>query len=97
LARTPESAVRLTFERRDGSDAPIEVAVDPYTAQVLGHRGAEDHLISNIYSLHYRLLLDQGIGMTLVGILGLAMILSSVTGLKLWWPRWRQLKFGIDR
>jgi uncharacterized iron-regulated membrane protein len=90
-----ESAVRLTFERRDGNAPATEITVDPYTTQVLGQRGAEDHLIAIIYSLHYRLLLDQGTGMTLNGILGLAMILSSITGLKLWWPPQASVKSAL--
>jgi uncharacterized iron-regulated membrane protein len=57
-----------------------------------------------LYDLHYQLLLD-GTGARIVGIGGIALLCSMVSGLVLWWPRnhrWRaalrpQWRHGVAR
>jgi uncharacterized iron-regulated membrane protein len=77
------------------------VAVDPYTAQVLGKRlmGSSDSVIPKtfigfIFVLHYALLIkSEEISAVVVGVSGALLIISVLTGLIVWWPltgRWRQ-------
>lgn len=70
-----------------------EVLVDPSDGRVLGHREAvptrdfsRRNLTNAVYTLHYQLLLGDT-GSTLVGTLGLLLLLSAVTGIVVWWPR----------
>jgi uncharacterized iron-regulated membrane protein len=77
-----------------------EVYVNPYTAQVTGKRlmSSSDNFIPHtfigfIFELHYALLLGEEIGYVVVGIMGMLLIISVLTGLILWWPltgKWRQ-------
>ncbi|QPJ66469.1 MAG: PepSY domain-containing protein [Candidatus Nitrohelix vancouverensis] len=88
--------VRLRDSAVDGLPRTMEIMVDPVSGRVLGQRIKDDHLMSLVYDLHWRLLLDEP-GRILVGITGLCMIVSIATGLYLWWPspgKWkRSLKF----
>ena len=50
-----------------------------------------DYFVTFVYDLHYTLLFDKP-GKVVVGILGLLMLVSLLSGLWLWWPsrkRWR--------
>ncbi|WP_422554422.1 PepSY-associated TM helix domain-containing protein [Methylovulum miyakonense] len=77
-----------------------EVYVNPYTAQVIGKRlnASSDSVIPKtfiglVFELHYALLLGEDLGYTVVGIMGVLLIISVLTGLILWWPltgKWRQ-------
>jgi uncharacterized iron-regulated membrane protein len=77
-----------------------EVYVNPYTAQVTGKRlmSSSDSVIPKtfiglVFELHYALLLGEDLGYTVVGIMGVLLIISVLTGLILWWPltgKWRQ-------
>lgn len=74
----------------------VEVTLDPATARVLGQREDGAHLTAIIYELHHALLLRDAFGipdsgMYAVGVLGLGLMASTLTGLYLWWPRRRQL------
>ncbi len=77
-----------------------EVLVDPNDARVLGQREAvptiefsRRNIANTVYTLHYNLFLGEW-GSTLVGFVGIFALVSSVTGLVIWWPRggrgWRQ-------
>jgi uncharacterized iron-regulated membrane protein len=56
------------------------VSVNPYTAEVLGSRAAQGGLIRFLYSLHYTLALRPW-GDLVVGLVGIAFIVSSFSGL----------------
>lgn len=64
------------------------VHVDPYTAEVTGQRVWGQHLMTWIYRLHFRLLAGQT-GSILVGLSGLLIMVSLLSGLYLWWPLWK--------
>lgn len=68
--------------------APLVVAVNPYTLQVINSRFWGEHAMTWIYDLHYTLLLDRT-GHTLMALVGMLMLLSLCSGLYLWWPRGR--------
>ena len=70
-----------------------EVLVDPDDGRVLGQREAvptiefsRRNIANTVYTLHYNLFLGDA-GSTLVGFVGLFALVSSLTGVVLWWPR----------
>ena len=86
IARYANSA-----ERAGRSFSPLMLTLDPVTLEQTSHRVWGDYLVTWIYDLHYTLLLDAT-GKVAVGIIGLIMLLSLISGLWLWWPsmsRWR--------
>jgi uncharacterized iron-regulated membrane protein len=81
-----------------GRPARTTVWLDPGSARVLDKAGSQAGLVRFMHQLHGSLLVP-GLGRTVVGWLGVAMLLSSLTGLWLWWPtagswtrglRWRR-------
>lgn len=71
--------------------APLLVSVDPYRLTVTSNHFWGDTLMTWIYDLHYIFLID-GWGTTLMGIVGLLLAISIITGVLLWWPanaNWR--------
>lgn len=71
--------------------APLMVSVDPYTLAMTSNRLWGDTLMTWIYDLHYILLIDDW-GATIVGVLGLLLTISLLSGVLLWWPanaNWR--------
>lgn len=66
-----------------------QVYVDPYTGTVLGSRGPEEGWMNILFALHAELLAGTT-GAVIVGLTGLLLVLVSVTGLVLWWPRRRR-------
>ena len=78
-------------EREGRSFSPLMLTLDPVTLAPTSQRIWGDYLVTFIYDLHYTLLFDQT-GIIVVGIVGLVMLLSLLSGLWLWWPsrsRWR--------
>lgn len=65
--------------------APLMVTLDPKTLEQTAARFWGDYFVTWIYDLHYTLLLEKT-GQTMVGIIGLIMLGSLITGLTLWWP-----------
>ena len=100
--RNAQAALELNYSRTapGNIDESWQVAVDPYTALVLGKRllSSSDSvipktLIGFIFTLHYALLLGEDISSIVVGATAALLIISVLTGLILWWPltgRWRQ-------
>jgi uncharacterized iron-regulated membrane protein len=68
------------------------VWMDPHDARVIERAGAGDGLVRVLHVLHGSLMVP-GVGRQVVGWIGVAMLLSSLTGLWLWWP----LKGGFAR
>ena len=83
------SAVAAQAPRR-GPPARTTVYLDPPTARVLAVAPRNGGVMRFLHVLHGSLQVP-GIGRTIVGWIGVAMLLSSMTGLWLWWPtigRW---------
>lgn len=76
-----------------------QVLVDPYTAEVRGQRVWGEYLTTWIYRLHFQLLAGRP-GGVVVGVAGLVLVVSCVSGVWLWWPllrhSWRAA-FAIRR
>ncbi len=65
----------------------FRTAVDPVSGQILGQRDQTNALLPKLYKLHQDLLLKPYWGEELVGIAGMALALSALSGLWLWFPR----------
>lgn len=100
MPRTERGAITAWFEKPretfDAFYAPLMVAVNPYTGEVIDSRFWGQTLTTWLLDLHTQLRLD-GLGRNLVAILAVLLILSVGSGLYLWWPGWRQLRqaFGV--
>ncbi|HEX8468736.1 MAG TPA: PepSY-associated TM helix domain-containing protein [Allosphingosinicella sp.] len=78
--------------------------LDPASARLLD-RGASDEGVVRILHVLHGSLMVPGVGRQVVGWIGVAMLLSSLTGLWLWWPlsgrftrglRWRRRSTTSD-
>ncbi|WP_226663168.1 PepSY-associated TM helix domain-containing protein [Microbulbifer aggregans] len=79
----------VRFPKPEGAPGPVEVSVSPTDAEVLAIRGWGDFATSEMtwfYRLHYTLLAG-GTGKTVVGFMGLLLMVFCLTGLVLWWPK----------
>ncbi|WP_353203899.1 PepSY-associated TM helix domain-containing protein [Sphingomonas sp.] len=79
-----------TRQALQGPPARTTVWLDPPSARVLDYGNSGTGLIRTMHMLHGTMLIP-GIGRQIVGWIGVAMLLSSVSGLWLWWPtvgRW---------
>ncbi|OAI01585.1 PepSY-associated TM helix domain-containing protein [Methylomonas methanica] len=100
--RNEFAAFKLRFAVADANGAleRWEVGVDPYTAKVTGKQLQErsgdclpSTFIGLMFELHYALLLPNDISTVVVGLSGILLIISTLTGLIVWWPltgKWRQ-------
>ncbi|BBA32155.1 PepSY-associated TM helix domain-containing protein [Methylocaldum marinum] len=89
-----------SLEKPDGTVEDWQVHVDPYTAGVTGKRlmGDSESWLPNtfigfVFKLHYALMLPKGVSPVVVGVSGMLLIISVLTGLIVWWPltgRWLQ-------
>lgn len=68
----------------------ISVYLDPPTAQVLDTANSRTSVIGILHVFHGTLMVP-GLGRQIVGWFGVAMLVSSLTGIYLWWPRNGQL------
>lgn len=74
--------------------APMMVAINPYTAEIINKRFWGQYLITWIYDLHYTLLLDTN-GKLIMAIIGLLLTVSLLSGVYLWWPPLHKLKAAL--
>lgn len=70
---------------RAGPPARVSVWLDPPAARVLAVADSRSSVLRVIHRLHGSLMVP-GVGRQLVGWIGVAMMLSCLTGLWLWWP-----------
>ena len=70
--------------------------LDPATGKVLDTANTRDEFVNVMHRLHGSLLITTpGLGRKIVGWMGWAMTLSSLTGLWLWWPRNNKVVRGL--
>ncbi len=90
MPRSAHSMVTAWFEKPSESYfkryAPLMVSVNPYTAEVVRSRFWGRTFVTWCTDLHSQLQLGS-VGWELVGYLGIALVLSILSGLYLWWPR----------
>jgi uncharacterized iron-regulated membrane protein len=75
--------------------APLQVWVNPYTAEVINSRFWGDYAMTWIYDLHFTLLMDKT-GRNIVAFIGLCVFVSLLTGLYLWWPTKKAVKTAFS-
>lgn len=77
--------VVLVHQRR----GPVvwRTSVDPVSGKILGRRDQTHAILPTLYRLHQELLLKPYWGEELVGLSGIALALSCLSGLWLWWPK----------
>ena len=71
--------------------APLMVSVNPYTAEVVSSRYWGSTFTTWVLNLHTQLGMD-GFGWNAVGVLGILLSISCLSGLYLWWPSFKTLK-----
>jgi len=98
MIRLPDRAIGpvIVFVRAEGGFQ--RVYIDPSDGEVLDRAGNRD-LIPWMHNFHESLMLREHWGRELVGIVGIAMLISSLSGIYLWWPvrRFRRETFGFRR
>ena len=77
-----------------GRPARTSVWLDPASGRVLDRAGGNEGLVRILHILHGSLMVP-GVGRQIVGWIGVAMLISSLTGLWLWWPVGGGLRRGF--
>ncbi|HEU0044242.1 PepSY-associated TM helix domain-containing protein [Sphingomonas sp.] len=80
---------------RGGPPPRTLVFLDPPTAQVLDVATNSGGLVRFLHVLHGSLQIPGGWGRSIVGWIGVAMMLSAFTGLWLWWPTTGSMKRAL--
>lgn len=101
MGEEPGAPVTVTAVAAGAGKGPPQrtnVWLDPPSARVLDSAGANSGLVRVMHAIHGSLMVP-GWGRSIVGWIGVAMMLSAFTGLWLWWPtvgsvkrafRWRR-------
>lgn len=101
----PETAFLVTYSlptHVPGQSEWHQVYVNPYTAKVTGQRlmfdtsnSCRGALMNFFVRFHYTLALGEA-GRTFVGIVGLLLVFSILTGLIVWWPNPGRLRQALS-
>src|SRR4029077_20260882 len=82
-----EAVPVVVFVREGGASASLRrVYLDPPTGRLL-EAPAGGGLIGWAHDFHESLTLREYSGREIVGCVGIAMLISSLSGIYLWWPR----------
>lgn len=89
-----------------GAGAPLNVAFNPFTGDVLGTGSDHNNFVGYVHSFHLRLMMGDA-GSLLVSLAAVLLLVLSLSGVVLWWPRrlltvnWRsqikQLNFELHQ
>lgn len=80
-----EPVVASAIRPGQGRPQRISLYLDPADAHVIDREKSGEGLFQLFHQLHGSLMI-QGAGRPIVGWIGVAMLVSSLTGLWLWWP-----------
>ncbi|HMN72015.1 MAG TPA: PepSY-associated TM helix domain-containing protein [Rhodoblastus sp.] len=83
----PLQATMRAAPANGGGARSLVVFLDPPTGVSLGVVGANSSLVGVLHNFHHMLMVPQFGGRQIVGWIGVAMLLLSLSGLWLWWPR----------
>eukprot|EP01043_Picozoa_sp_COSAG02_P036739 COSAG02_NODE_2711_length_8184_cov_2.388002_6_plen_407_part_00 len=83
----PVRVVTRPQQRTEGPPRFVTVFLDPPTAAVLDVMEFRSSFIGFMHIFHENLMLPQYSGRQIVGWGGVAMLILSLTGIWLWWPR----------
>lgn len=98
LRAPDEAGMPLTiFARAREGGGNYRVYLDPPSGRVLEVARGGSGLVGWAHDLHGSLMLRQYAGREIVGAVGVAMLISALSGLYLWWPRGarRRAAFGM--
>jgi uncharacterized iron-regulated membrane protein len=87
----PDAIVAIDFAGAGQSLPVLQVGVDVVSMSALWVRQDPDRLYRWVHSLHETLLLGP-LGRSIIGWIGVGLLLLALTGIPLWWPprrRWR--------
>jgi uncharacterized iron-regulated membrane protein len=94
MPRSPQGMLTAWYDKPQETffefHAPLMVSVNPYTAEVVASRFWGQTVATWWLDLHTQLQLGR-FGWNAVGILGLLLPISVISGLYLWWPGVNQL------
>ncbi|AXK83707.1 PepSY domain-containing protein [Pseudolabrys taiwanensis] len=94
----PGAPVRVMARPQQRGDGPprfFTVFLDPPTAQVLDVMDFRSSFFGFMHVFHENLTLPQYSGRQIVGWVGVAMLILSLTGIWLWWPRNGRFLIGL--
>lgn len=84
-AGEPVEALASAPSKRGGRPERISIFLDPADARVIEKHRVSSGIFQIMHVIHGSLMMP-GVGRQIVGWIGVAMTLSSLTGLWLWWP-----------
>jgi uncharacterized iron-regulated membrane protein len=84
LPQRPDLSLFVGFIDSGGKE--VRLFLNPYTGEPLGAPEQGNHLMSRIHQFHTHLLAGNA-GKQIVGWSGVLLLLLSVSGIILWWPR----------
>ncbi len=85
----------LVLARGRGEGAGfVRVYLDPQSGKVL-EAGSDGGLVAWMHDFHEYLTLRQYSGREIVGAVGVAMLISSLSGIYLWWPGRGRMRAGL--
>jgi len=84
LSPDDDIAARVSLRGSDGK--PVTVTANPYTGEIIGSLATANNFTNKLHQFHKNLLLDAK-GKLITGCGALLLIVLSLTGLVLWWPR----------
>ena len=84
----------LVAPAQNGPPKRTSLWIDPANGRVLDRAGANEGAVRFLHDLHGSLLVS-GVGRQVVGWIGVAMLISSLTGIWLWWPLTGRLSRGL--
>ncbi|HEY9695460.1 MAG TPA: PepSY-associated TM helix domain-containing protein [Oculatellaceae cyanobacterium] len=91
----PQQATDVYELRMLSSDSSaVNIYADPYKGVILGSRLEDEGFFNFLFNLHVYLLAGDT-GMTIVGIVGLLLLLISISGIIVW-PGWRRFAQGFS-
>ena len=94
-AGEPVEASAVRAARGGGRPERITVYLDPADARVIERHEANSGIFQILHVIHGSLMIPGGWGRAIVGWIGVAMLVSSMTGLWLWWPVTGSVRRGL--
>lgn len=89
-----EPVTAFAMKAGQGRPQRVTVYLDPANAKVLGTARSGEGIFQVMHVLHGSLMVP-GVGRQIVGWVGVAMLISSISGIWLWWPLTGSLRRGL--
>jgi uncharacterized iron-regulated membrane protein len=86
MYRAPEKTVAPAMVRLMNKQKTINIYVDPASLAIIKNN-SEQGLLRQIFLLHSSLLLRDFGGKNIIGWFGVGMLIMSISGLIIWWPK----------